>query len=133
MRLHLSVILIALLSIHGLSAIAYGKDQKKQTHLEIAGTAALKSDVKDLKHTIITPHLKQAIPKDTNVLWCNTFQLAWNELCDLAGGPIKMENAPAMVSILNRRDASKKDLDEKAILLWLACETKGFTRESRSN
>lgn len=78
------------------------------------------------KHTIITPHLKQSIPKGTNVLWCNTFQLAWNELCDLAGGPIKMEDAPDMVSVLNRREASKKDLDKENYVALAGLASEGI-------
>lgn len=66
----------------------------------------------NLKQTIITPHLEQRIVTGFNILWCNTFQLAWNKLCDLSGGTVQMESAPPVVSILNKRTASKGDLDE---------------------
>ena len=32
-----------------------------------------------LKATVVTPHLDQPIKTGENVLWCGTFQLAWNE------------------------------------------------------
>ena len=85
---------------------------RRLTHAEIAGEPDLKAGADELKRTIVTPHLEQEIEPGTNVLWCNTFQLAWNEFYDLAGGPIAMESAPPAVDILNKRTASKEDLDE---------------------
>ena len=34
----------------------------------------------ELKATIVTPVLDWPIEKGKNVIWCSTFQLAWNEL-----------------------------------------------------
>jgi len=82
----------------------------KNTHAEIAGEPDLKANADELKHTIVTPHLEQEIAPGTNVLWCNTFQLAWNELCYLTGGPLAMDSAPPVVAVLNKRTASKEDL-----------------------
>jgi len=39
----------------------------------------LRADSKDLKHTIITAHLEEKIVPGKNVIYCSTFQLAWNE------------------------------------------------------
>jgi hypothetical protein len=119
------IVVATIFGVVGMCAISVAQSPRKQTHLEKAGLPALQADAKDLKHTIITPHLKQVIPKDTNVLWCNTFQLAWNEFCDLAGGPIKMDDAPDMVSILNGRKASKNDLDEASYLAIAGLHSEG--------
>ena len=74
----------------------------------------LVATAEELRHTIITPHLEQAITGDANVLWCSTFQLAWNELCELAGGDVHMERESPMMGLLNRRAATKRDLDEES-------------------
>ena len=72
----------------------------------------------------MTPHLEQEIKPGQNVLWCSTFQLAWNELRTLAGGDIQMENAPPIVAALNRGTASKADLDEASYVAMA-----GFVRD----
>jgi len=81
------------------------------THRQIAGPLDLKATADRLKHTIVTPHLEQQIKGDKNVLWCATAQIAWNELCRLAGGEIHLEDEPPMVALLNKRAASREDLD----------------------
>lgn len=43
---------------------------------EVVSKPDLNVNAEELKHTIITPHLEQEITSGTNVLWCNTFQLA---------------------------------------------------------
>jgi len=83
------------------------------THNQITGEPILKTKANNLKNTIVTPHLEQKIEHNKNVLWCGTFQLAWNEFCDLAGGPIKVKPTSTMVDILNKRKTQKEDLDEK--------------------
>jgi len=101
------------------------------THAEIAGQPDLKADANQLKYTIVTPHLEQQIASNMNVLWCSTFQLAWNELCDLTGGPIVMESPPAMVPILNKRSASKEDLDQACYVAMAGLANEGIYRKIR--
>jgi hypothetical protein len=103
----------------------------KKTHAEVAGEPDLKADANELKHTIVTPHLEQSIASGTNVLWCNTFQLAWNEFCDLTGGPIVMESPPPIVPILNKRAASKEDLDEASYVAMAGLASEGIYRKIR--
>ena len=81
--------------------------------------------------TIITPHLKQKIEPGTNVIWCSTFQLAWNELCNLAGDPIKMDTPPPMVPTLNTGTASKDDLDSASYVAAAGLLTEGFRQNLR--
>jgi prepilin-type processing-associated H-X9-DG protein len=92
------------------------KKTKNLTHAELAGNVDLNVKAEDLKHTIVTPHPYTKIEQGRNILWCNTFQLAWNELCELAGGPIMMESTPSMVEILNKKTATKDDLDETSYI-----------------
>lgn len=109
--------------------IAIGQDHKEQPLMDTTGPVALRTNVKCLKHTIVTPHMNQRILQDTNVLWCSTFQLAWNELCNLFGGPIRMEKAPTMVQILNQREASKNDLDEHSYIAMAGLGSEGIYKK----
>ena len=89
----------------------------KKSHNEIIGPALLKSDAKHLKQTIVTSHDEAPIRPGQNVLWCSTFQLVWNEACRQAGGDIHMANEPAIVPILNKKNASQDDVDPASCLV----------------
>jgi len=79
--------------------------------------------------TIVTPHLNQKIVKGKNLLYCSTFQIAWNELKDkIIKEDIKLVNEPPMVAILNKKYASKADLSENSYVA-----TAGYGRESIVN
>jgi hypothetical protein len=95
-----------------------------ESHDKKAGTPDLKANASELVSTTVTPHLEQEIEEGKNVLWCTTYQLAWNELCDLVGGPVKVKSPSKMVDILNKRKTNKKDLDEKD---YVAMAGKGDT------
>jgi hypothetical protein len=79
---------------------------------------------KDLTATIISPSLATPLEAGKNVLWCGTFQLAWNEVCGLVGEDPHFANEPAMVSELNRKEFSKADLDDESYLALA-----GFVRD----
>jgi len=72
----------------------------------------LKANADDLTATVVTPHLECPIAEGKNVLWCSTFQLAWNEACDLIGEDIHLEDESPMVAIMNKKAATKADIDE---------------------
>jgi hypothetical protein len=71
----------------------------------------IKADVAQLKDTQILLHPDTPIPPDTNLLWCGTFQLAWNEAIKLVGEKLQFENQPPIVGLLNRQDFTANDLD----------------------
>ena len=82
------------------------------------------TDANNLKATYVSPHLEVEIAKGTNLVWCGTFQLCWNEACDLTGGDLRFTNAlnllgirtadpdDAMVAALNQRAFTKECIDE---------------------
>ncbi|MBN2131481.1 MAG: hypothetical protein JW741_18420 [Sedimentisphaerales bacterium] len=84
------------------------------THAEIAGPAIVKARAEYLEATIVTPHLDCEITGEKNILWCASFQLAWNELCDLLGGPVQSSAAPEKARILNEQRVTRDDLDENS-------------------
>jgi hypothetical protein len=96
-----------------------------RSHDEIAGNPALQANAEDLEHTIVTPHLEHGIPAKTNVLWCGTFQLAWNELCDLSGEPVELEPASTMAEVLNRQTTTRQDLDKSSYVAKAGLANRG--------
>jgi hypothetical protein len=71
----------------------------------------IKADVAQLKDTRLVAHPNVPIPPDTNVIWCGTLQLAWNEAIKLVGEKLQFENQPPIVDLLNRQDFTGTDLD----------------------
>lgn len=83
----------------------------------IAGFKFISSanSINQSSQTIITSHLYQKIVKGKNLVYCSTFQLAWNELIDkIIKEDIKLQNEPTMVGILNKKYASKADLSDNS-------------------
>ncbi len=94
--------------------------------------AYLIADARKLKRTIVTAHLEQRILRGQNILWCNTFQLAWNKLKHRLGKQIKLKNTPNIVSILNRNTVSKDDLDESSFVAMAGFVKDGIISQIRS-
>lgn len=99
------------LLVLGLLAGCSGRAARQ--HDEIAGTPDLECSADSLTRTVVTSHLETPLGAGRNVLWCATFQLAWNELADLAGGEIRMADEDAAVAALNRRAVGRSDLDSR--------------------
>jgi len=100
-------------SVLDLGTFGLGYYYNAKLHDKIAGTPDLKANASELESTFVTPHLEQKIEEGKNVLWCTSFQLAWNEFCELVGGKVKVKSPSKMIDILNKRKTTKKDLDEK--------------------
>ena len=100
-------------------------------HNEIAGPPLLKADGKDLKATLISPHLEAPIEPGKNVLWCSTFQLVWNEGCRYAGGDIHLKDEPPMVAALNKKLGNEKDVDADSCLVMSGLVEDGIVKKIR--
>ncbi|HUT32317.1 MAG TPA: hypothetical protein VNE39_02450 [Planctomycetota bacterium] len=96
-----------------------------QSHEAVFTEAGLlTARAEELKSTTISAHLEEPLRPGRNVLWCSTFQLAWNEACTLIGEDIHLQNDPPLIAFLNKKSATKSDLDE-ASYVALA----GFVRD----
>jgi len=96
----------------------------KNWHAPFRREKMLGTDASNLKGTCVSPHLEAEIAKGTNLVWCGTFQLCWNEACDLTGGDLRLTNAlspvgirtanqdDSMVAALNKRAFTKESVDE---------------------
>lgn len=72
----------------------------------------LEAPADQLKETVVVADLQEPIPVNTNVLWCGTFQLTWNEICSLLGENLHFRGQePASVGALNQKLFQKDDLD----------------------
>jgi len=67
---------------------------------------------RDLQQTVIVPTLDSPCPPGKNIIWCSSFQLAWNELKDkVIGAPLQVMGAEEIASRLNIAKQSSSDLE----------------------
>jgi hypothetical protein len=65
-----------------------------------------------LKQTVIVPTLDTPCPPGKNVIWCSSFQLAWNEVRDkVIHAPLEVIGAEEVAARLNTAKQSSSDLD----------------------
>jgi len=64
-----------------------------------------------LKQTSVMPTLDSPCPKNKNVIWCSSFQLAWNRMKDdVIGAPVEVVSAEELAFRLNTAGQSEADL-----------------------
>lgn len=82
------------------------------THAEaFSDDGLLKADFNNLKTTSVTVNPNVPLVPGRNVLWCGTFQLAWNEAIGLVGEKLNFVDQPPLVILLNQQDFTKQELD----------------------
>jgi len=65
-----------------------------------------------LKETIILPTLDSPCPRNKNVIWCSSFQLAWNRMKDdVIGAPVEVASAEELAARLNTAEQSDADME----------------------
>jgi hypothetical protein len=129
------VVVVSVVGAVGLSRLLGTQQDKSPAKLEPVAEAAhdalsgepasIRADASDLRGTVVTPHLECAITGDKNVLWCATFQIAWNELCDLLGGPVQCPAAQEMADALNKKAVTRADVDEASCVAMAGYPTGG--------
>jgi hypothetical protein len=66
-----------------------------------------------LKQTTITPVMETPIVPGKNLIYCSTFQIAWNMLQDsIIKEPIRLTGDPEMARLLNKQLSTTKDISE---------------------
>jgi len=69
-------------------------------------------DSNDLKHTSIVATLDSPFPKYHNVIWCSTFQMAWDILkLYIIGEPVEIPGAEKLADSLNKAEFSDKNIE----------------------
>jgi hypothetical protein len=75
-------------------------------------TVTFSGDSDALKQTTIVPTLDSPCPPNTNVIWCSSFQLAWNRMKDdVIGEPVQVVGAEELAARLNYAEQSASDLE----------------------
>lgn len=68
-----------------------------------------------LKESIVIPTLDTPLPAGKNVIWCASFELAWNRLkSDVVKGPVGVAGAEELAARLNAAVASESDLSPES-------------------
>jgi hypothetical protein len=80
---------------------------------EYAGRAeTFSGSSESLQQTAIVPTLDTPCPPNKNVIWCSSFQLAWNEVRDkVIGAPLEVVGAEDVAARLNVAHQSTSDLE----------------------
>jgi hypothetical protein len=68
-----------------------------------------------MPHTRFAAHLHERIAPDGNLIYCGTFQLAWNALVELSGEPLGFEPELELARQLNRGGFDRGDVDPEAV------------------
>ncbi len=84
----------------------------------------------DLKQTIIVPTLDSPIQPGKNIIWCSSFQLAWNELRDkVIGEPVRVSEAQEIADRLNQAQEDASDLPADSFYVASGWADKGIVGE----
>ena len=69
-------------------------------------------DSNDLKQTSIIATLDNPFPKYHNIIWCSTFQMAWDMLKQyIIGEPVEIPGAEMLADSLNKAEFSDTNID----------------------
>jgi hypothetical protein len=72
-------------------------------------------DSNDLKQTLIIATLNSPLPKYQNIIWCSTFQMAWDILKNyIIGEPVEVIGAEELAGRLNAAEFSDKDIENES-------------------
>ena len=101
--------LVALVIFTGLTCVSWTPEE--------AGIRL--SDPEAVKHhgTIIRPVLDEPMPQGKNVLWCATFQMAWDGASRHFGGPLRLQPASKLANSLNRSPFKRQWIDEASVFV----------------
>jgi hypothetical protein len=85
-----------------------------------------------LQRTVIVPTLDTPMPEGKNVIWCSSFQLAWNKLKrDIVRGPISLNEGQEVADRLNSAVQSESDLSEGTFYAAAGWDINGIQDEIR--
>lgn len=76
---------------------------------------AAEIDSKNLKQTIVVATLDCPLPEHKNVIWCSTFQMAWDRFKqDIIGEPIQLRGAEELANRLNGAPFPAGSIEERS-------------------
>jgi hypothetical protein len=87
-----------------------------------------------LKHTLVVSTLESVIPDGNNIIWCSSFQLAWNALADkLRGSYIILNGNDEIARQLNNSLCSGNDIESRSYYAGAGYVRDGIIQEIQKN
>jgi len=102
--------------------------------IQPVGTTIIKEpeaiDSNNLKQTSIVATLDSPLTKYQNIIWCSTFQMAWDMLKnDIIGEPVEVPGAEKLVGRLNAAEFSDKDIEEQSYFATAGLSVDGIIEQ----
>ena len=120
----IATVLIALI------LVVYGSIHKKLPKERLLGKTVEVSKSDAYKRTVIIPTLDSHIPAGSNVVWCSSFQLAWNKLKeDVIGEPLQIKGAEQVSASLNTAKTSSTDIPRDSCYATAGFVKDGIVRD----
>jgi hypothetical protein len=96
--------------------LALKPPRQKPESPDVPARMAFQGGSDELQHTVIVPTLDTPMPKGRNVVWCASFQLAWNHLkTDVVKEPVRIAAADALSENLNRAQVTEADIPAESV------------------
>ncbi len=109
-------VIFALTSIAGVFSLTPLSSYLSQRHYNRTRVPTFTGDSTQLERTAIVPTLDTPSPLDKNVIWCSSFQLAWNEIRDhVIRAPLQVVGAQPLADRLNNAPHRASDLDPASV------------------
>jgi len=90
-------------------------------------------DSANLRKTSIVATLDSPLPKYQNIIWCSTFQMAWDKLKnDIIGEPIEVLGSENLANSLNAAEFSDKDIEDESYYATAGLLTDGIIEQIRN-
>jgi hypothetical protein len=99
--------LLALGAFLGLTCVGWSPEQ--------AGIHLTDPEVVNHHGTVVSPVLDEPLPRGKNVLWCATFQMAWDAASRHFGGPLRLQPASQTAASLNRSAFNPQWIDGESV------------------
>lgn len=107
------------------------RQQDEVSHGDILGEPRLVAGRGDLQHTVVTPILECDLPVDSNVIWCASVQLAWDELVATCGSQIGADGPGSIPYYLSHSQFRSECIDPQSYVARAGKSTAGLLEEIR--
>jgi len=99
--------LLALMVFIGLTCVSWSPEE--------AGIRLSDPEVVNHHGTVVRPVLDEPLPRGKNVLWCATFQMAWDSASRHFGAPLRLQPASKLADSLNRTPFKREWIDAESV------------------
>lgn len=120
------VVTVIMLSIQGCDS---GSGNASRGTKSPSALAEPKGSQKCLPETIVTPYLDRELTAGKSLVWCATFQIAWDRLRDSCGGTVRTIPMRPTVRKLNREPVSEHSLPENGVISASGLVSEGIFEE----